>query len=252
MIYSYAEEVQRIAERTLDNKQAIAQQNKQRRNSVVDMFGVPHKAFGDGNHPATVYLSVSPDLIHWSRFDLKIGIEPYMSTSASTTSGAVVDVTPTSLTIGGSSEGSIDSTSDHQGLVELTVHTESSGSGVTPNPHDHGTASHSHTIAQTISETHTTASDFRIKIDGVDVTPYLMAQHGGSWISGEGIFPTNAIEDQDDFYDILDVAGLLYASGYTAESEKLLKPGFKKVEITSADPFQVTVYAYKKYNYTGR
>ena len=252
MIYSYAEEVQRIAERTLDNKQSIAQQNKQRRNSVVDMFGVPHHSYGDGTHPATVYLSISPDLIQYSRFDLKISIEPYMNTTASVTGSTVVDVSPTSLTVGGTSTGSISSTSDHQGTVELIVHTSSSGSGVTPNPHDHNTVSHTHTIAGVISETHTTASDFQITIDGVNVTPYLMAQHGGDWINGEGIYPTNQIEDKEDFYDILDVAGLIYASGNTTDYNKLLRPGFKKVEITSASPFAVTVYAYKKYNYCNR
>lgn len=241
MIYSYAEEVQRVAERTADNKQAIAQMNKQRRNSVVDMFGVPFTSYGGGSVPATVYLSVSPDLIQYSRFQLKVSIEPFRSTAGG------VDVQPTSLSASGTTEGSISSTSDGQGLVELEVDVDGTMGAITPNPHDHNV-----TVTGGVSEIHTTATDFRLLIDGVDITAYLQAQHGGAWISGEGIFPTNTIEDTIDFYDILDVAGLLYAEGKTTEHDKLLKPGFKPITITSASPFQATVFLYVKYNYTGR
>lgn len=252
MIYSYAEEVQRIAERTLDNKQAIAQMNKQRRNGLVDMFGESQTAFGDADYPATVYLSVSPDLIHYMRFQLKIGIEPFRNTVKSQTGSAVVDVEPTELEVSGTSTGSLSSSTDHRGLVEIEYDSESIAGGVSPNPHDHDTEAHTHEILSGVSVTHTTASDFRISIDGVDVTPYLMAQHDGAWISGEGIFPTNKIEGKEDFYDILDVAGLMYAAGETAMHDKLLAPGFKKVEVSSGSPFQVTVYEYIKYNYTAR
>lgn len=241
MIYTYAEEVQRIAERTADNKQAIAQMNKQRRNSVVDMFGVPFTSYGDANNPATVYLSVSPDLIQYSRFQLKISIEPFRSTAGS------VSISNTSLSASGTSEGSIASNTDHQGLVELEVDVESTSSAITPNPHGH-TA----TVTGGVSTIHTTANDFHLLIDNVDITPYLQAQHGGDWISGEGIYPTNTIEDIIDFYDILDVAGLLYAEGEMEKHKKLLEPGFKPITLTSSQPFQATIYLYVKYNYAGR
>lgn len=252
MIYSYAEEVQRVAERTLDNKQAIAQMNKQRRNSVVDMFGETQTSYGDASHPATVYLSVSPDLICWSRFQLKIAIQPFMATTSSATSSASVTVNGTDLDVSGSSEGAISSTTDHQGLVELEVERSTVSGGVSPNPHTHSTTAHTHAIEAGVSVTHTTASDFRVYIDGVEVTAYLQEQHDGAWMDGEGIYPTNTIEDIEDFYDILDVAGLMYGEGLTDDYKKLTSTGFKKIEITSASPFQATVYLYCKYNYTGR
>lgn len=241
MIYTYAEELQRVAERTADNKEAISQMNKQRRNSVVDMFGVPFTAYGDANNPATVYLSVSPDLIQFSRFQFKIAIEPFRSTAGSVSIGTA------SLSASGTSEGSISSTTDHQGFVELEVDVESTSGAITPNPHGH-----SATVTGGVSTIHTTASDFRLYIDGVDVTAYLIAQHSGAWMNGEGIYPTNTIEDKIDFYDILDVAGLMYEEGNVSAHNRLLTPGFKPITLTSASPFQATVYMYVKYNYTGR
>lgn len=233
MILTYGQEIQRIAERTYDNRTDINQKNKQRRNSVVDMYGVPHEAYGDANTPATVYISVSTEMIQYSRLEFKLWVKPFRTTITGGTSATTVSISDTSLsTENASGQGS----HNH---------------GITPNPHDHESTPHSHNLISGVTLINTTSSNFRIVIEGIDVTPYLMAQHGGRWIDGEGIYPTAELGDKDDVYDLLDVAGLLKESDYESYT-KLIKQGFKRVEVYSDAPFGMTLYEYKKYNYTGR
>ena len=121
---------------------------------------------------------------------------------------------------------------------------------VTPNPHNHtvggGTISHGLYFINTSSES------WRVKVHDVDITDYLIEQQDGNWITGEGIYPNNRLEDLEDFYDILDVACVLNAEGRTADVNKLLTPEFKKVEILSDAPFQVAAMLYVKYSMTNR
>jgi len=226
MIKTYDEILRRVAERTIDNDKQLKKQKKQRRVEFVDLYGIPFTAVGDANTPATFYISISPDLIEYMRFQFKIAIQPFVSTVESGTSSAEVVVEDTSLSV---SDGKI-----------------------TPNPHSHDTEPHTHNIVSGVTLTHTTSEDFEIKIADVDITPYLMEQHGGKWISGEGLYPTSELEDESDVYDVLDVACLMKAEGLTSEVDALLEPEFKKVEITSDSPFQATLYLYLKYNNTGR
>ena len=79
-----------------------------------------------------------------------------------------------------------------------------------------------------------------------------MAQQGGAWISGEGLYPTNRLEDETDFYDLIQVASLLEAEGESEIANSILKPEFKLIQITSNAPFQVTYYNYLRYNYGNR
>lgn len=219
--------IQRIAERTVDNTKELYKTRHQRRTEFTDLFGIPHTAQGDSATPATFYISISKDMIYELQFCFKLVIQPFaMTVGNGGTDSAIVAVNPTSLT--------------------------DNNNTITPNPHTHTTQPHNHTVLSGITLIHTQADDFRLKVEGVDITPYLMAQHGGEWIDGEGIFPNNKIEGEDDFYDILEVATVMHSEGSTTQANRLLQPGFKKVEITSNAPFQATLYQYTKYSNMGR
>ena len=226
MNITYEKAIKRIAERTADNRDKLKRSTEQRRNNVVDLYGIPFTSQGDRGVPADFYVSVSPDLVYLQRFSFKVGIEPFMSTTVGASTDAVVEVNETDLSV--------------------------SKNNITPNPHKHTTKAHSHNIVSGAVITHTTASDFRIRMAGIDITPYLMEQQGGEWISGEGIFPNNRLEDEEDLYDILDVASVMSAEGREEDAEKLLKHGLKRIQITSNAPFKATLYVYLKYSNVNR
>lgn len=93
-----------------------------------------------------------------------------------------------------------------------------------------------------------TASDFRVKVEGIDITAYLAAQHNG-WISGEGVWPAVDILKT---YDVLEAASDMCAAGEAANADKLVKPGYKKIEVTSGSLFAATMSLYCKYSHLNR
>lgn len=174
---TYEEALNRIAERTSDNVRELRKSRFQRRTEFTDLYGIPFY-FESDNDRAEFYISISPDLVYFMRFQFKLQI------------------------IGTSSD------------------------------------------------------EFEISIGGVDITDYLITQHEGEWIDGEGLYPTDALEEQTDFYDVLAVAQDIYNEGDTEEktsdSNKLLRPGFKKVLIKSDSSFSGVLYLYAKYSNVGR
>lgn len=201
--------ISRVAERTYDNTQDIKQKNRQRRHNVVDMYGVEYVRQGGKDAPATFYLSISPDMVYMERFEFKIIIEPFAIPIASD------GIEPTSLTV--------------------------SGNSVSPNPHTHN-------VLAGITFVSTTANDFRFLVEGIDITAYLMAQHG-VWLNGEGIYPSQDILEN---YDLLEVASDLRAEGRTHEAKIIEDSGYKKVQITSDSPFQAILVHYPRYSHTNR
>lgn len=174
---TYAQALNRVAEVTKNNKDELRKSRLQRRTEFTDLYGVPFYAESDENNEAKFFVSVSPDLVYFMRFQFKI----YVAELASSDDG-----------------------------------------------------------------------DFEITMNGVDITDYLIEQEDGEWIDGEGLYPTNKVEDETDFYDLLDVATVLYNEGNTDDAEKILKPGFKQMVITASSPFKVTMYLYMKYSVTGK
>lgn len=246
-ILSYEQILNRLAEKTYDNTKQLRRGVQQRRNGMEDLYGVEFTHNGDANHPATFYVSVSPDLVYYERFAFKFIIEPYASSVAGIDlSGEGMTIGETSLAVGGSSGSQvIGGTST---LDDATV------GSITPNPHTHtlGGGAISGQVNYGIQKISTTSANWRVKIHDVDITPYLIEQHSGAWINGEGIYPNNQVEHKEDFYDILDVACLLNAEGRIADRNKLLAPEFKKVEIFSDKPFGVTAFLYLKYSHLNR
>lgn len=108
------------------------------------------------------------------------------------------------------------------------------------------------------------ADDFEVSIDGVPVTDYLIEQHNGEWMDGAGVFPTENLEDdQSDFYDIIGVGAIMSAEIETETDEealselvsrrtRLLRRGWKPVEISSNAAFTVDAYLYVKYDNLNR
>lgn len=94
-------------------------------------------------------------------------------------------------------------------------------------------------------------SDFKIYIHDIDITDYLEEQHDGSWVDSAGIYPTSANADERiDFYDILDVASMMYADGRGEDAELILKPEFKEVRFKGT--FDGSAFLYLKYSHLNR
>lgn len=246
MIRTYDDVLTRIAERTVDNYNQLRKDKTQRRVSFVDLYGVEYTRQGDANHPATFYISISPDFLYYERFALKLQIMPFVS--------SVTGVNITGLSIG-ETELSLSASSGGAEVIDGTSTVDISGAdgSLTPNPHTHsasGTGSGG--VNYGLNFISTTSSNWSIKIHDVDLTPYFMEQQDGAWISGEGIYPTNRLEDINDYYDVLSAACLLNAEGRTADVNKLLTPEYKKVEIISDAPFQVATMVYLKYSHMNR
>lgn len=214
----------RTVERTAANTQDIRQKNRQRRNQVTDIYGVEYTRQGDKGSPAVFYIPVSPASAYLERFSFKLIIQPFASSIGAGTESATVEVNSRSLTY------------------------DESDKKITPNPHNHSTEPHTHNLVSGISIVHTDASDFRVSIEGIDVTPYLMAQYG-EWIDGEGVYPSLEI---DEDYDILEVASDFMAEGREDDVNKLVRSGYKPVKIESDKPFQVTMVVWVRFSHVNR
>ena len=98
--------------------------------------------------------------------------------------------------------------------------------------------------------------DWRVSIGGQNITDYLKEQQDippeDPLFEGEGVYPSNKLDDREDFYDILDVVSVMYAEGEDDSAEAIIKPIFKPVEISSVKPFSVDAYLYLKYSNTNR
>lgn len=236
MYVSANEAIGIVAERTLQNTIDIKQKNRQRRNQVVDIYGTEYTRQGDGNIPATFYISISPDMIYLERFEFKLIIQPFVTTvSGNSTEPETVTVNNRNLTLNTIATVSGQTLELHDDVV-------------TPNPHNHTTQPHSHSFASGVGLVHTASSNFNVTVEGINVTPYLMAQYG-EWISGEGVYPSLEI-GQD--YDLLEVGSDLMAEGREDLKNILLAPGYKPVSISSDSPFQVTLVLYLKYSHLNR
>ena len=239
-----------LAERTLDNSRQLRKDIHQRRNGMEDLYGVCFSANGDANTPARFFISLSPDYVYLQRFAFKFVIKPYTSSVAGVSGGGSISIGSTELTLNGSGDDVISGTST---LAD-------SAQSVTPNPHTHSASGGSASLDYGVTKINTTSTDWRIEVSGVDITAYLKEQQdidpNDPLFSGMGVFPNNSlIEDVENFYDILDVASVMYAED-TEESldnaNELLKSEFKRVDIFSDHPFGVDAYVYLKYAHLNR
>lgn len=242
MEVTYEQVLNMLLERTASNTKLLRRETLQRRNGMEDLYGIMFSASGDAKSPASFYISLSPDYGYLERFAFKFVIKPYASTVAG--AGTVeIDIGETTLSGG----------EENAKVIEGTSTLDAEGSGITPNPHTHTLSGSLSGVDYGIKKISTDSESWEVWIDGVDVTDYLIEQHDGYWIDGEGVYPTNDLDDeQGDFYDILDVASLMTADGKDTDRERLLRRGFKPVEIRSDKPFAVDAYLYVKYSHVNR
>lgn len=163
-----AKAIQTLAERVSDLQEHRHYDLCQRRNNVVDIFGYEFDAqtVAGLDQSATFRISISPDLIYFSRFGFKLEIF------------------------------------------------------------------------------NSSATEFQLFIDGVDMTPYFKAQWRGQFITGNGIFPN----DQLGRYDVLKACGYMDK----ATRDRVLKAGYKEVRIYGNGGFTVKLYNYLKYSHVIR
>ncbi|MGM0175679.1 hypothetical protein [Enterococcus sp. DIV0800] len=211
-----------LAESAHHRKLESQQNQLQRRNQVTDLFGVEHQAQGDAQTPATFYVSISPDLIYYERFEFKLIISKFAMPLA-----------------GNGSTGKTAVTIDKSNL-------SISGSAISPNPHSHTSQEHNHSLPPGISLFTPSITNFRIKMDGIDLTE-AFKQQSSDWITGEGIFPKSS--DPFATFDVLKAMEHLY----TWQQGVILAPGYKKVElINDGGPFNATLVNYLKYSHVNR
>lgn len=201
-------------------KQERRQSQQQRRNQVTDLFGLEHTAFGDSEHPAVLYLSTSPDLEYFERFEFKIIIRPFaMPVAAGKTDAATTMINNTSLSL--------------------------SGNNISPDPHSHKSDPHHHDLTAGVSLFPSKVSDFEIWIEGINMTKAFKKQFP-KWIAGEGVFP-----DASDTFNNFDVIQAV-SELYDWERGVILQPGYKKVELKGEGIFNVTLVSYIKHSHPNR
>lgn len=91
-------------------------------------------------------------------------------------------------------------------------------------------------------------SGYRVSVDGIDVSAYLAAQHNG-WIGGEGIYPST----QDGInYDLLEAACDMRAAGRIADAERIVAPGYKRIQVSGKSLFNATLVLFLKHAHVNR
>ena len=219
-----------LAERTSDRTLNDRQSQNQRRDTVMDMYGVEIQRYGDTNNPAIFRIPITKDLKYYHRFEFSIEIIPFtMPIAGAGTSAASLSVSLPSTT------------------GQRTLNTD--GSVIAPNPHNHNIPDvaevspnpHVHGIVAGVSITPSVATDFEVWIEDIDITPFLKAQTPGEWIDGEGLFPSDHLKN----YDVLEVIGHLYPW----QQGVLLTPGKKKVELRGKGVFNAVLTNYLKLSY---
>jgi hypothetical protein len=198
-------------------------ETKQRRQSVMDIFGEPQNAVGDSSNSATFYWSLSPDKDRFMRWEFKLILENFITHVSS--EGAI---TPAELEIE---------------EANLSV----SGNNITPNPHKHGITPnpHTHQIVQGITATASQVSNVKFELEGVDITKYLKAQYPID-ITSNGVYPSS---DLNDRYDILEAVDHLDSATRTS----LLTAGLKTLKIsTDGGLMSAKILTYIKYSQINR
>lgn len=88
-----------------------------------------------------------------------------------------------------------------------------------------------------------TATNFNIEIEGIDMTPYFKQQFNGAWITGNGLWP-----GQYSNFDVLKACGYLSE----ADRNRILDPGYKTIKVTGNGNFDCTLVNYLKYSHVNR
>ena len=212
-----------VAEKTYHNSKKLSQNDRQRRDEFVDLYGIEFSRNGSQDSPAIFHVSVSGDASYLERFQFKIVIEAFQSTAGSETSSVSLKENPDTVT------------GETLNLYDT----------LTPNPHKHS-------IIPGMASIPVTTSNFHVYCEGIDITSYLYAQvveNGWSWFSGEGVYPSSDLEQS---FDLLEVACDMKAEGNETNANKILKQGWKPITLSADAPFYATMVLYLKYQHMNR
>lgn len=224
-------DVERVAEKTYHNSKKLSQNDRQRRDEFVDLYGIEFSKNGAANSPAKFHVSVSGDAAYMERFQFKLVIEPFQINSE-------LALTSTSLSVSGSSFSNL---------------------SVSPNPHNHQ-------LVAGVTNINVSGSDFDVYCEGIKITEYLRAQvvaGGWNWFDGEGVYPSTDLEQS---FDLIEVAcdmeaeaDALDKQGHADQAEqkrndasKILRQGWKPIELHGSQPFGATMILYLKYQHMNR
>lgn len=210
-------DVEMVAEKTYHNSKKLSQNDRQRRDEFVDLYGIEFYRNGASGNPAVFHVSVSGDAAYLERFQFKIVIEPFKV-------NANLALTSRSLSVTGSSFGNL---------------------AVSPNPHNHQ-------LVAGLTNINVTTSNFHVIVEGIDITAYLKAQctkNGWNWFNGEGVYPSTELEQS---FDLMEVACDMEAEGNTANASKILRQGWKPITLSGDQPFGATMVLYLKYQHMNR
>ena len=86
-----------VAEKTYQNSKKISQNDRQRRDEFVDLYGIEfarNSVSKNGRHQAQFRVSVSGDAAYMERFQFKVEIEGFQSTAGSETSSVAISEYP--------------------------------------------------------------------------------------------------------------------------------------------------------------
>lgn len=200
------------------------QKNRQRRNKIVELYGIPYIGYGDEDHPVEIAIAISPGLVYYEQYAFKVEVAPFLSSTKATTSSVKVDVNSATVSS-------------------------------TPSSHTHTTDGHTHTLTSGVVLTQPTAGDYGFEIDGVDMVPYFMADHDGDFIDGEGVFPTDELtsdDDPEDFYDVLAALGDMRDDGNEDNAVTVEKSGWKTISISVPGPTMIILHPFIKYSVVNR
>ena len=65
MLYTQEEAIEKLSQVALANTKDRRRKNRQRRNQVTELYGIPYTAVGDNGAPASVHIPVSPSMIYY-------------------------------------------------------------------------------------------------------------------------------------------------------------------------------------------
>lgn len=223
-----------LADRVEYNTRNTRQDQLQRRNQVVDIYGEEFTRQGDSQTPARFYVSISPDMVYLERFEFKLIVQPFSMSVGNNGATANTSLTASTSVGNTSLSGSVSGTT---ATITPNPHSHTATTAITPNPHNHA-------LTAGITLTQSTVSNFRVSMGGIDLTPYLQLQYPG-WITGEGIFPNGQTTDN---YDLLTVAGLVPAW----QRGIITSPGYKDITISANGVYSVSLALYLKYSHVNR
>jgi len=278
--------INKLAERVSDRTEESRNIRLQRRNQVVDMYGTEFTRQGGEGAPATFYISISPDLIYFERFEFKIiiegfriplardGVAPRALTTNDNASALGTELNEVQTTNLNSPPLTIN-TSNTVPTISPATHAHSVSGHTHPIPgHNHEIAPHGHDIVSGMTFETVTANQFSIWIwiDDIEwVTPIAglierrVSEFGVTQLRinmtpyFQALIPAGSRLRWIDGAGIFPSAGLanfdvLAAACYMDKEvrEGILKPGYKRIDIVGNGVFSATLVNYLKYSHVNR